>query len=215
MKNLLNQRNKTHQFLLFLLMFFCSVTVFGREIKLTKLDITDLPSNIKYEGKIKEAVRWTDNLGDNIVITTETGYYQSKKGNSAELFAYHFIVSNDTVKQTWKVYDFFHDCPTDMYVNFLKNTFEVTDLNNDGVAEIWMMYKTSCCGGVDPGDMKIIMYHGQQKFAMRGLYQVQVSDTDFIGGDYKFDRAFMDGPTEFKDFAKNLWDKNMLHQWGE
>ena len=213
MKNLLNQRIKTH---LFLLMLFCSVTVFGREqVKLTKLDITELPSNIKYEGKIKDAVRWTDNLGDNIVITTETGYYQSKKGNSAELFAYHFIVSNDTVKQTWRVYDFFHDCPTDMYVNFLKNTFQVTDLDNDGIAEIWLMYKTGCSGGVDPFDMKIIMYHGQQKFAMRGQDKVQVSDTDFAGGEYKFDSAFIDGPTVFKEFAKNLWVNNMLHQWGK
>ena len=74
------------------------------------------------------------------------------------------------------------------------------------------MYKTVCHGDVSPCDMKIIMYHGLQKFAMRGQNRVQVSDTDFVGGDYKFDKAFIEGPTEFKNFAKSLWNKNIMQE---
>jgi hypothetical protein len=68
--------------------------------------------------------------------------------------------------------------------------------------------------------MKIIMYHGQQKFAMRGQNKV-FSGTDdkgkkyYIGGDYKYDKAFADGPKEFLEFAKKLWDKNIMQTWGE
>ena len=208
--------------LLFCLTVLCSVSVFGQgQIKLTNLEPTELPKEITYEGKMKQAVRFTDNVSDHIVITAETGIYQSKKfkhendGSDAELFAYHFIVSKDSVKLTWKVYDFIRDCPVDIEASFIKNTFHVTDLNKDGVAEIWLMYKTVCHGDVSPCDMKIIMYQGQQKFAMRGQNKVKVSDKEFYGGDYKFDRNFNDGPKEFREFAVKLWDKNLMQSWGK
>jgi hypothetical protein len=208
-----------------ILAFFYSLTISGQgKIAITKLDSTDLPKNLKYNGSIKEAIRWTDKLGDNIVVTSETGEYQSKSKKElafrdsfrdAELFAYHYIIKKDTIVQIWNVYDFIKECPTDIEANFVKNTFQVTDLNNDGVAEVWLMYKTACHGDISPCDMNIIMYQGQQKFAMRGQNKVQVSDKELIGGDYKFDKAFIDGPTTFKEFAKNLWDKNIMQTWGK
>jgi len=205
---------------LLIVTLLCSISVFG-QISLTKIDMTKLPKEINYEGKINNAIRWTDNLGDNIVITSETGIYKSKKfkhesdGSDAELFAYHFIIKKDSIKQTWKVYDFIQDCIVDIEASFVKNTFRVTDLNKDGVAEIWLMYKTACHGDISPCDMKIIMYQGQQKYAMRGQNKVQVSENEFYGGDYKFDKAFTDGPNEFREFAKKLWDKNIMQKWGE
>jgi uncharacterized protein Veg len=194
------------------------------QIKLTQLDLAKLPKAIKYEGKIVTAVRFTDNVGDNIVITTETGIYNNAKfkheneGKDAELFAYHFIIKNDSVKQTWKVYDYTSDCPLDVEASFIKNTFQVTDLNKDGVAEIWLMYRVACRGDVSPADMKIIMYQAQQKYAMRGQNKV-VADVDekgnkqYLGGEYKFDPAFQTAPKEFTEFAEKLWNKNIMEIW--
>lgn len=209
----------------FQLLAFCSLTAFGQgQISVKQLDPTKPPTGIKYEGKIKTAVCWTDSLGDNIVITTETGVYQNKKfkhendGSDAEIFAYHFLVRNDSAFQTWRVYDFISDCPVDMEASFIKNTFQVTDLDSNGVAEIWLMYKTVCHGDVSPYDMKIIMYQGQEKFAMRGQNKVFGGTDDkgnrhYIGGEYKFDKVFADGPKVFLEFAKKLWDKNIMQTW--
>ena len=160
-------------------------------------------------------------MGENIVITTETGIYESKKfkhendGGDAEIFAYHFIVENNNAKQTWKVYDYISDCPVDIVAEFIDNTFQITDLDNNGVAEIWLMYKTVCHGDVSPSDMKIIMYEGQQKFAIRGENKVMHGIDDdgnemYMGGEYKIDKAFSDGPIVFLDFAKKLWNKNII-----
>lgn len=204
-----------------LLTLLCSMAAFGQgQINTTNLATNNLPNGIKFSGNIKTAVRWTDKLGVNIVITSETGETINKTAPSddfrdAALYAYHFIVDKDSTYLTWKVYDFIKECPLDMEANFVKNTFQVTDLNNDGDAEVWLMYKTVCHGDVSPCDMKIIMYQGQQKFAMIGQNKVQVSDTEFNGGDYKFDNAFIDGPKTFRDFAKKLWDKNIMQTWGE
>ncbi len=205
-----------------MLTVYFSLTAFGQgQISVKQLDLTKLPKGIKYEGKIKTAVRWVDSLGDNIVIMTETGIYKSKKfkhendGGDAELFAYHFIVKGDTAIQTWRIYDFISDCPVDIEAKFIKNSFQVTDLNLDGVSEIWILYKTICHGDVSPCDMKIIMYQGQQKYAIRGQNNVKVSENESYGGGYKFDKAFADGPKEFLEFAKKLWDKNSMQTWGE
>ncbi|PBJ06125.1 M949_RS01915 family surface polysaccharide biosynthesis protein [Flavobacterium sp. ACN6] len=193
-------------------------------LNVQKIDSTQFPSVIKYEGFVKNAVRWKDKLGDNIVITTETGYHINKKfehetdGSDAELFAYHFIVSGNEVKQTWKVYDFIADCPVDIVASFVKNSFQITDLNNNGIAETWLMYKTTCHGDVSPCDMKIIMYEDQQKYAIRGESKVQVGVLDngekqFIGGEYKLDENFKKGPKVFKEFAEKLWKDNLIETW--
>lgn len=64
-------------------------------------------------------------------------------------------------------------------------------------------------------DLKIIMYEGTQKFAMRGKTRVfaGIDKKDvkhYLGGEYKYDGAFANGPKEFLAFAKKLWDKNVM-----
>ncbi|SFD65161.1 M949_RS01915 family surface polysaccharide biosynthesis protein [Flavobacterium phragmitis] len=193
-------------------------------LKVEKIDSTQFPASIKYEGFIKNAVRWKDKLGDNIVITTETGYHINPKfehdsdGSDAELFAYHYIVSENKAKQTWRVYDFISDCPVDIVASFVKNTFQVTDLNHNGIAETWLMYKTVCHGDVSPSNMKVIMYEGNQKYAMRGTNKVMDGIEDngkqhFSGGEYKLDENFKKGPNVFKEFAQKLWKDNLIETW--
>lgn len=221
-KQAMQQNITKYKTRLFLLTLICSLTAFGQgQIKTTNLDLTKLPNGINFNGKIKTAVRWTDKSGDNIIITTETGEKTSKKVEptddfrEAAIYAYHYIVKIDSTILTWKVYDFIKDCSFDIEASFIKNSFQVTDLNEDGVAEIWIMYKTVCTSDVSPCDMKIIMYQGQQKFAMRGKNKVKISDKEFYAGEYKFDHAFADGPKEFLEFARKLWNKNIMQTWGE
>lgn len=217
----MQQKSKTYKIRLYVLTLLCTLTSCKQgQITTTKLDTAKLPDGIKFTGKIKTAARWKDKTGNNIVLTTETGETINKTSPSddyrdAALYAYHYIVGKDSTYLTWKVYDFIKECPVDIEANYVKNSFQVTDLNNDGVAEVWLMYKTVCHGDVSPCNMKIIMYQGQQKYVVRGQNKVQVSDKEFNGGNYKFDKAFADGPKEFLKFAKKLWNKNIMQTWGE
>lgn len=208
-------------FLLINCLLFSFIVSAQKNISLKPPDLTKLPKGIKYEGTVKKAVRWNDKAGDHIVILSETGIYVNNKfkheneGGDAELFAYHFMVQNDSAVQAWRIYDFIADCPVDIEASFIENSFRVTDLNNDGISEIWVMYKTVCHGDVSPSDMKIIMYQGAQKFAIRG--QTKVFDgTDekgkkhYSGGDFTIDKAFTEGPAAFLSFAKAMWKKNIM-----
>jgi hypothetical protein len=180
--------------------------------------MNSLPKTIQYNGHIMNAVRWKDSLGDNIVITTETGATRSKGTDDdsyrdAALYAYHFLLQADTWKLTWKVYDYTKECPLDIKANFIKNTFAVTDLNKDGKAEVWLMYKTVCHGDVSPSNMKIIMYEGDKKYAVRGTNKVKVSAKEFMGGEFAFDEAFKNAPELFRQYATQLWKKNIMETW--
>jgi len=197
------------------LAFLCTLTCIGQEIKITRLTSTQIPAQIQYSGKFKDGVRFTDKDGDHIIITAETGHYVNKQikheddGGDAELYAFNYLIKENSIELKWKVYDFIHDCPVDYEASFVKNTLQVTDLDHDGAAEVWLMYRTVCHGDVSPEDMKIIMYQQQQKFAMRGETKVEVAANHYEGGNYKFDKAFTDGPKEFREFAIKLWNSHI------
>lgn len=199
-----------------LFLLFCSLS--NAQIKVKKLDKGALPRSLKYSGHLKNAVIWTDNAGTHYVVTSETGNVDSNtepdmENRDAELFAYHYLLVKDTLHLTWKVYDFIKDCPVDLTASFIKNTFAVTDLNKDGQAEVWLMYKTVCHGDVSPSDMKIVMYENGRKYVVRGTNRVKLSEKEYYGGDYKWDAAFQSAPKEFKTYAKALWQKNIMETW--
>jgi hypothetical protein len=186
------------------------------KIKLTKLDKKSIPKKIQYTGQIVNAVSFKDSLGHNIVITTETGETQSKvepDSRDAALYAYHFYSKGDSIQTSWKINDYIKDCPVDLKANYIKHTFAVTDLNEDGKAEVWLMYKTVCHGDVSPSDMKIIMFEAGNKYAVRGTNKVKVSENDYMGGEYKFDDALKKAPQVFRQYAEQLWKKNILETW--
>lgn len=195
-------------------------------LKVKNIDSTQFPNEIKYKGNIKNAVRWRDKKGENIVLTTETGIYKKENikrelddSRDAELFAYHYLIKDNKVTPSWKVYDFILDCEVDVVASFIKNSFNVTDLDNNGIAEVWLMYLTTCTGDVSPSNMKIIMYERNKKYAMRGTNKSLIGidengKNSYMGGEYKLDEEFNKNKKIFKDFAVNLWNKNILETWG-
>jgi len=131
----------------------------------------------------------------------------------AAFYAYHFYSKGDSIQTSWKINDYIKDCPVDLKANYIKQTFAVTDLNKDGKAEVWLMYKTVCHGDVSPSDMKIIMYEAGNKYAVRGTNKVKVSEKGYMGGEYKFDDALKKAPQVFRQYAEQLWKKNILETW--
>ena len=190
------------------------------QIKTIKLEKTAIPENVKYSGDYVEATSWVDGAGKHIVLLTADNITQSntdngERDNNAALYAFHYLVSGSNVKQLWKIYDYVKDCPVDIDLYFIDKTLRVTDLNKDGKAEIWIMYKNSCHGDVSPVPMKIIMYEDNRKFAVRGSTKVKVSETEYIGGEFVFDSAFKKAPTVFRQYAADLWKQHILETWGQ
>lgn len=166
-----------------------------------------LKKKIKHEGNIIKAIEWNEKTEKHFLVLYES-LKDTNDARTAKLFAYHFIEKGTELEQQWKVYDFEKDCPLDILASFSKESVQLTDLNKNGIPEIWMIYKTYCKGDVSPSTMKLIMYEGKQKYAMRGTSKVRVSEKEYMGGEYKFDKAFEASTAAIKSlpssFGKNL-----------
>lgn len=197
--------------------FLLLTQVCSAQIKLKELDKATIPAQVKYTGNLIHAARWTDVTGDNIVVLT-TAKTKSKNApddgySDAALYAYHYLVSPDSTKQTWKIYDYVKECPVDIFLYFIEKSFAVTDLDKNGKAEVWVMYKCSCQGDVSPVQMKLIMYENNKKYAARGTTSVFEGEGKYAGGKFSFDESFSEGPSSFRQYAENLWDKHKKEDW--
>lgn len=209
------------------LIFFCCLTLYFQQLsaqtpfETTIPDTAEIKKWIHIKGHIVDELLWTDSLGENLLITTETGDFISPNnpeqvdGEDAELYAYHYLFAIDGAIETWKVYDYIHLCPVDMIAAFVDSTTHITDLDSNGIAEIWLMYRTVCHGDLSPLTMKIIMYESDQKYALRGDTKIYMGTDDkgvkhYMGGEYKADAAFINGPPVFLQHAISMWEKHLV-----
>lgn len=192
-------------------------------LKVKEIGLDDIPNYLDVRGIIVEALTWEDNLGQNILVLTNSGaykfkdYYQDSKEYNIEakqdLRAYLFVkASNKEVfSMHWKLYDFAENFGVDMSVGFVKNAVTVTDLDNNQIAEVSIPYRLIVRGGLDPGTFKIIMYEGHVKYAMRG--RTAICDTDVEGnpfkdgGEFTFDKN-LSNKKIFLNFLIKHWEEN-------
>lgn len=209
-------------FFLAVLLFSCGQKQQNKGIKpfnVTKIAVADLPADIQYEGNVQDAFRWQDQEGEHIFISTLTDIVNTvpddEMFSNREQFLYGYLYTLQNKKNVlqWKVTDYIKECDLEIFVSYAKPC-EITDLDQNGIAEVWMMYFLHCAGDVSPSTMKIIMYEGKQKHAMRGNSRVFLGeDPDgtkyFDGGDYQLDKAFKKAPEAIQNYAIEMWKNNM------
>ena len=185
-------------------------------ITVQKITETDLPAEISYQDDFVEGYRYTDKTGENIVFITEgevTEWGRDDDGYTLlnkDLRAYRFLKTDNDWEEIWRVYDMEFECFHYPIAEFVKGAFIITDLNNDGIAEIWMMYLKACLGGVDPQNMYLRMYNDENIFTMTGETKIIFTDEYSIGGEYEIENLSPHKtPSEFVEYAKELWEKHI------
>jgi hypothetical protein len=108
-------------------------------------------------------------------------------------------------KELWRAKDFVEKCEFDLALELVEGSIEVTDLDDDGEAEISFLYRLGCRSDVSPLSAKLLMYEGTTKYALRGDTRERVSEKDFMGGSFTVDPAFEKAPAKFLTFAKQQW----------
>ena len=126
-----------------------------------------------------------------------------------DLRAFHFISKGKTRILLWELTDSISSCPEDLELSagFMLEGFEVTDLDNNGLGETWLIYKMSCRGDVSPATMKIAMHEGVKKYLICGENRVPYKDGKYLGGQREMDDNFINGPKQFSEFGSALWDR--------
>jgi len=178
------------------------------QLRVSLLAPSAVPAALKRSGRVVQALRYTDRTGTYTVLATESGpaadsAAESSDGQRADLYAYHYPTTG--AAPTWQVHDFVADCPLDLEARFLPKALTATDLDQDGTAEVWLVYRTTCRGDVSPSTQKIIMYEGPRKYAVRGTSRLALGGGQYDGGTYTLDAAWATAPPAFRQHAAQLW----------
>jgi hypothetical protein len=188
------------------------------QLRVSPLAPSAVPAALQRSGRMVQALRYTDRTGTYIVLATEIGprpdlAAQISAGQRADLYAYQYPATGSA--PTWQVHDFVDDCPLDLEARFLPKSLTVTDLDQDGTAEVWLVYCTTCRGDVSPSTQKIIMYEGPRKYAVRGTSRIALGGGQHDGGTYTLDAAWRTAPTTFRQHAAQLWQQHRDEQLSE
>ena len=203
---------ETFLFVFAALILFCAINIPASakgEIAFSSVEDFNDDSGISF-------VRFRDDGGDNMLVLQESDtrseWTKDESGNdlnikSKRIYAHLLLLNKDgSMKRVWRITDFEAKCEFDITAHFIHRGLRVTDLNGNGIAEVWIPYITGCASDASTVTMKIIMYEGGQKYAIRGNTRIY-DGRNVYGGDYVMDAALKNGDKAFRDYGKNLWEK--------
>lgn len=167
-----------------------------------------LPASVKVTGKAVATTKWADRNGENLLVLTETGNYDSDtQGKDAELHIYLFRGSNEkdsTLTQVWHIYDYVNHCENEPIASHIKGSLSVTDLDNDKQAEITFLYKVGCKGGSNASPQnKLFMQEGTQ----RHQFQAPMNAVVEAGEDEILFDSWTGVSETLREFAEAKWRK--------
>lgn len=169
-----------------------------KPVSVQKLTLAQLPDALKPTGKLLEAWRWMDSLGENTLVAYRTVSLTKNQKllkvhpelrrkladpltirdieddmRTAQLFVRQYVRHEARYEELWRLQDAVQNCPVDMSLGLLPGAISVTDLDADGQTETTLAYSYNCHGDVSSSTLKLVMHEGKAKYALRG-YTVQM-----------------------------------------
>jgi hypothetical protein len=213
----------------FTFIFLFAGTISFSQINLKRVDPNGLPTDIQNITNISMALRWTDSLGDNVLVVTkkiikrddeDRIIYKGRKGTinfpkesinkempnsiaskqTIPSITFFFKIVNDSAILNWKVISIAKKCEGEDG-NHTKNWFSVTDLDNNFKSEIWLISRSECIEDPNKGTMQIVMYQDIFRYAMEGSILTSSPLENNL------DNNFRSTPEVFRKYALSLWQQ--------
>src|ERR1700761_2760922 len=134
--------------LFFPLALLLIVQLVAAQVKVIHLKKAEIQADMKYKGGFKDAVRYADKEGTHTVIITEAMASSPADDNESVytgyLHAFSYLKTGNTVTPEWQMNDMAGPCGADQDTKFYPGSLEVTDLDQNGICEVWLIYRVSC-----------------------------------------------------------------------
>ena len=167
---------------------------------------------ISLAAPLVKGVAFNDVKGGHLLLLTKLSSPSKNKPDPHrmerhELKAIHFKKTTKGWLQEWAITDYV-DCPgLDSEANFYLDQVSITDVNNDGHAEVSVPYNLFCGGGVDSKTIKIIMRTENKKFALRGKSKIVLPGQESFGGEMELDALLKKNKNAvYRDHLIRIWN---------
>lgn len=142
-----------------------------------------------------------DAQGEELVIAAHAPAQKNGSGLGEELIFQKYRQTASGWKKDWQARDFLGPGLTSR-ANTSSELILIGDFDGDGLADIFIAY-TLPGQPVPPDEGKLLVFHKDQKYALRGA--IARSRNDF--GSRKITARFLTLPQPLQDQALKLWDK--------
>ncbi|MBX7100526.1 MAG: hypothetical protein K1X89_22605 [Myxococcaceae bacterium] len=135
--------------------------------------------------------RFEDGAGEHRLTIVRTA-----KHRAANLQVTHEVKApKGTWTRVFQANDFVPTCEFDLTLELVKDSVQLSDADGDGEVELSFAYVLGCRSDVSPLTLKLLLYEGATKYALRGTNRVLVGQDEqgkpqFEGGDHQADPAF-------------------------
>lgn len=165
---------------------------------------------VKSDGKFvgSKKVNGKTVRGEYVGGKTDTIWAAEAEYRIKGMFTYHYVIDKkDTLRTLWKNIDQVTECSyKNINANYLSKPI-ISDIDNDGVAEVWVVYQLGCRDNTNtPLGMKVVLRIGKDSYSLRGTRVIHDGEK-VVGGEIKPDKAFENLSQAHRDFALGLWEK--------
>ena len=215
-------------------------------MKPQKISMQELPSEITVLGTFNEAWKWIDSMGENIFLLSHEikkdtpGDEFDEEPESGFVHTVHYLKKDDKYRSIRTSMDDEKACSFDLLCNFIPGSTTITDLDNNGFAEIKYQFTKACRSDVSPASMTLVLRENGKNHILMGTRWVAYADgmtfniteanANLNGtrklademeelersmGKYDSEYQFSDTPPAFIAFARKEWVKYAKENMGE
>ncbi len=163
-------------------------------VKVLTFDQSDLPPNWNYQGKVIDGRRWRDKNGLNFFVCL-----MEEKNDIIKMQLRHFFMVGDQINELHDLEEIEEKCNEDLSIIPIKESFYVSDFDNDGIGEVTFIFRYGCRTGMSPLNQTLYMLEHKKKYEISGT--TVVGDA---GGKENIIPQFHEKP-EFLEFAEHHW----------
>ena len=157
------------------------------------------------QGDFVAGLTWEDSKGTNAVLVTQE-LIKSEEGTRQIFVARRFLVlPEENMKQVWQHVDEANNmCDNG---RGLVGDIELTDLNEDGVAEVTLVYNIEGSCDVSPSKYRLVLHTGLGigTLEMTGLDKLDVNKGVPENGQVSRSPLLEEGASPFASFADSIW----------
>ncbi len=177
-----------------------------------------IPAGMTLDVKPSHAYEWTDRNGKNLLLAGVVLPNCAPSASPEDIihsrirFA-HWVRGDDQEQPLLKrqVNDKYScDCLADLMSEFKRGTFQLTDLDQDGYAEVTFGYSMNCTTDVSPGTFKLLLLEDTDKYILRGMQRLRERGSEgeiIASGEFTPGKSFASAPPGFLEHASAVWDK--------
>lgn len=178
---------------------------------ITWLDFSNkLPDGLEVKGEVVDGLHWKDASGENILV-----FHKFVVGRPQPLL--HGDHYRKTDAGTWEMVEDYREIArgcrdADLTMQPHLGGWSLTDLDDDGHAEMTFGWSVGCRTDVSPVTHKVLLVEQGRKHGLRGQTAIRVDSESVEGGEYEVGKGF-DGANEtFLEHAKSVWKKTVREE---